>query len=153
MSKEIEVATIMAADTELSILLPGGIYQASLLGEDGISRGDTPEAFDENGWLQPCALVRERGIVPSGDLVDYESQTIGTVQVVEIWLYEDSGFVNINASIARLLVIFLGKRLSDSWELYPANIINGERDQGALKGRSLARVDLAVHATLTAAEL
>jgi hypothetical protein len=150
MSREDEFYDVMSNDAALTAILLGGIYQASQLGEDGITRKETPTAFDADGWLLPCALIVERSRVPSNEIMDYEDQEYSTNQVVEVWLYQDAGFTAIDAAIARLLTLFLGRRLGGSWELYPSNIIDRQRDQGALKGRSLGKMDWAVHSVVTA---
>lgn len=151
MSAESDFFDVMNSDIPLKGILLGGIYQAALLGPDGITRAEVQTAFDPKGWLMPCALVKQRGRIPTSEVVDYEDQVVSTNQVVEIFIYEDSGYAQIDAAIARLMTLFFGKRIGGSWELYVSNLLDRERDQGALKGRSLGKMDWAVHSILSAA--
>lgn len=148
MSREADFATRMTGDTALMAILTGGVYQSGVVGEDGITRGATPAAFDTNGWLEPCCLLKQRGRVPTSEVVDYLAQVVSTNQVVEVWLYEDSGYTNIDAAVNRLYALFQGYSFSDTFEVALANLIDRERDQGALKGRSLARMDFAVYSVM-----
>jgi hypothetical protein len=49
----------LSTDSVLLTLLSGGIYDAQVVEE--ISRQNTPAAFDANGELRACALLRVRG--------------------------------------------------------------------------------------------
>jgi len=50
-----EMKVVLDADMELVALLTGGIYSDV----EEINRQLTPAAFDENGELLPCALIKE----------------------------------------------------------------------------------------------
>ena len=138
----------MTADATLTSLLTGGVFTSGLAGEEGISRDTTPDAFDPDGYLQPCALVVQQGNIADGQVVDYDTQTISSIQRVEIWLYQDRGYATIDAAAARLRTLFLGHKFSDTFELWLANVIDRERDRGALNGASLIRQDWQVNSVL-----
>lgn len=145
MTREADFATRMGADATLTAILTGGIYQAGNLGFEGISRTNTPAAFDANGFLLPCALVKERGEIPDRIAQDQIAQRASTAQVVEIWLYQDRQYASIDAALSRLFVLFYGHQFSDSLPLDWINTINREQDEGALQGSSLARQDWIVY--------
>lgn len=148
MSLEAEFKTAMEADATLMAILTGGVYTSSEAGRDGITRTDTPDAFDT--YLLPCALVKQRGLIPDGVVSDTIEQLASTVQVVEIWLYEDSGYANIDLALAQLFITFFGNQLNGSFELTLINTIDRETDSGQLNGASMARQDWQVNKILGA---
>jgi hypothetical protein len=146
-SRESEFAARMTADSALMATLTGGVYQSGLVGVEGITRETTPAAFT-NGYLQPCALIRQRGRIPDGQILDTLEQDTSAAQVVEIWLYEDKTFSAIDAALERLFVLWQGATVTGSFPIELVNEINRQRDEGALKGKSLARVDFLVRSIL-----
>lgn len=144
MSREGDFATRMLADTTLMATLTGGVYTSGTVGAEGITRDATPAAFGTGGWLMPCALVRQRGNVPTGDVVDYNDRTASARQIVEVWLYEDRAYTAIDTAAARIYTLFQGHVLGGTFEIRLANSIDRQRDQGALSGASLARLDYEV---------
>lgn len=141
MAREDDFVTRMEADGTLMAILTGGVYSKAEVGREGITRDTAEDAFDANGYLKPCALVRQRGLVPDGDVHDEIAQLSSAGQVVEIYLYEDSGYGNIDSALSRLFTLFFGYQFSDSFPVELFNVIDRERDEGALKGASLARQD------------
>lgn len=150
MSRESDFATRIAADATLMAVLTGGVYQAGSAGLEGLGREATPGAFDASGFLKPCALVRQRGNVPDGNVRDGLAQVVSATQVIEIWLYCDqsAGYTPIDAALARLFVLFEGYIFADSYPVELVNVIDRARDEGALSGASLARQDWAVYSIL-----
>lgn len=142
MSREDDFATRMKADGALMLILTGGVYTSGAVGPLGIARDTVAAAFDSNGWLKPCALVKQRGRIPTGDVVDYDEQMTSARQIVEIWLYCDQGsYSAIDSASARLYKLFQGHQFSDSFEIHLVNVIDRQRDQGALAGAFMARLD------------
>jgi hypothetical protein len=139
-AREDDFKTIMAADAPLVAILTGGIHTSGTVGLEGITRDTVPAAFS-GGYLLPCALVRQRGNVPTGDVEDYNDQTTSARQIVEIWLYQDRNYTQIDLAAARLYVLLQGRVMNDSFEIRLANVIDRGRDEGSLDGASLARLD------------
>jgi hypothetical protein len=135
----------MTADATLMAILTGGVYKAESVGIDGITRDATPSAFS-GGYLRPSALVKQRAMIPTGDVLDPMEQDTSMRQVVEIWLYADSGagYTAIDSAYDRIFALFQGYQFSDSSEIFLVNVIDRMRDEGALKGASLARMDFEV---------
>lgn len=162
MSKDADFALRMATDATLKVILTGEVWTPSgyilppaivvahAAGTEGISRETTPDAFDASGWLKPCALVRQAGRIPDSNVKDYDAQIVSTNQRVEVWLYEDQsgGYSKIDAAAARIYVLFQGYTFDDSFEVYLANDLDRQRDEGALKGASLRRLDFVVPSIL-----
>lgn len=144
MSRETDFKTVMQADATLMSVLTGGVYTVDTIGRDGISRDTAPAAFDSDGYLKPCALVKQRGQVPDNQVVD--KSIASASQVVEIWLYQDSGYTAIDSAVSRIFLLFNWHQFSNSFPLEWAGTINRERDSGSLNGASLARIDWLVAA-------
>lgn len=142
MSREADFATRMTSDVTLMLILTGGVFKTETVGVEGITRETTPAAFDlSTKYLLPCALVRQRALVPDGIVEDDIEQDTSVRQVVEIWLYEDRGYTSIDAAASRLFVLFQGWQFSDAFPAKLINQIERQRDMGALKNASLGRLD------------
>lgn len=146
MSFESEVAAILDADATLDAWLTGGVYVSATVGPLGISRDTTPTAFDSNGYLKPAALVRQRNKVPTGDVLDFDAKIESARQVVEVWLYADTGagYSTLDTAAARVRSLLMGRQLTDSFELRLTLWIDRQRDEGALKGAAMERLDFQV---------
>jgi hypothetical protein len=148
MSRESDFATRMTGDATLMAILTGGVHRYEVTGQDGITRDATPSAFDANGYLRPCALVKQRANVADGWVDDEEAQFDSAIQIVEIWFYEDSGYTNIDAAAARCYTLFKGYAFADSFPVRLANVMDRQRDNGALHGASMARQDWQVNSVI-----
>ena len=142
MSREGDFKARMAADTTLMSILTGGVHTKAETGPEGITRDTVPTAFDANGYLKPCALIVEGALVPDGGVHDEEAVIASAGQRVQIFLYEDTGYTNIDAALSRLFMLFFGHRFTDSFPVeYAGAPVTRARDEGALTGASLARQD------------
>jgi hypothetical protein len=151
MSREADVAALLTVDVTLMAILTGGIFVYGNVGPEGISRGSesTATAFDADGYLLPCALVKQRGEIPTNDMVDYGEQMSSARQIVEIWYYQDTGYAALDSARARVRALLQGVTLSDSFELKLVNTQDRLRDPGALAGASMAKQDWQVDFILT----
>jgi hypothetical protein len=148
---EADIAALIAANSGITAMLTGGIYQSSLVGVEGITRETTPAAFDSDGYLLPCCLVRQRDLIPTSEVLDYIAQIKSSNQVVEVWLYQDAPLYDvIDAAISLVYALLQGKLLPYSYELDLAHMVSRGRDGGALANASLVRLDFAVYRILTA---
>lgn len=139
MSRESDFKTRMDADATLMAILTGGVFVSGSLGPLGITRDTAPGAFDGNGYLKPCALVRQRPSIADLQVVDQIALAASATQVVEIYLYEDTGYTSIDSALSRLFILFFGYQFTDSFPAEWIGTIDRERDQGALDGASMAR--------------
>ena len=151
MSREADFKTLLDADVILGLTLVGGIYLSEDVGVEGISRETTPTAFS-SGYLLPCALIKQRGEIATRDVVEYDEFLFSTSQVVEIWLYQDRVYSGIDLARFRIMVVLNGHQFSDansgSFEPELVNVIDRQRDSGALKGASLIRMDWQVQSII-----
>lgn len=123
MTLEAEVATILKADATLMAILTGGVYTDEEVDVEGIRRGEdfvTDAAFDADGFLLPCALVRQRGLVPVGDMVRSQKEgdeITATRQVIEIYYYQHRGHAMIDLAKERAYQLLEGRRLTGTFPL------------------------------------
>lgn len=142
MTRETDFTDRMEADVTLMATLTGGAYAYGDLGREGMTRESVPGAYDANGYLKPCGVVKMRPLVPDFEVYDGISQDASARQVIEIWLYQDTGFTSIDAALARLYVLFQGYKFSDAFPCeWAGTPVTRERDEGVLQGASMARQD------------
>lgn len=146
MSRESEFAARIAGDATLMAILTGGVFEKALTGVEGISRERAPEAFDDVGYLLPCALVRQRELMPDGVVRDFIEQVVSTEVVVEIYLYADAsaGYAAIESAKDRLRTLFEGYVLPNSFEIAWVGSLPNLRDAGALKNACMSRINFAI---------
>lgn len=77
---------VLAEDDVLAALLAGGVYSYEATGRNGISRRNTPDAYDAGGFLQPCAVIRAGETEGVRAISDAQA---GMAQRVEVYLYDD----------------------------------------------------------------
>lgn len=143
MSREEDVYDALTGALEV-LYLTGGLYKAGDLGAEGINRSETPDAFDADGYLKPCGLIRQRSAVNTGDLSDFEYKLISLRETIEIYLYQDRAYDRIDRAKAYIITALTGETFSDSFEMELTNIIDRQRDNGALNGASLIRMDWSI---------
>jgi hypothetical protein len=121
MSRETEVKAILQADVPLMALLTGGIYTAEEVGVEGFRREEgtpTEDAFDADGYLLPCAMIREGSIAPYGNLRDAQGGFLAVSQAVMIYYYQFRGHDVISQARDRVLDILEGTRLGRSYPIW-----------------------------------
>ena len=110
MSRESEVATYLAADSELQGLAPGGVYAASVLPISGLTDTDYMSDVWAGGVFNTTIVVRERAPVPTGDLQSAQTQRTSVSQAVEVWGYGTSSAA-VEAALNRVYALMMGHRL------------------------------------------
>jgi hypothetical protein len=109
----------LTGDTTLMALLTGGLHTAT-----EITRQLTPTAFDANGEIKPCALVKIEGESPVGP---YDSS--GRLFAV-VYLYERTGYTTIDAALDRAFVLLnLWKPSGNVWQVRHADDARDLRDE------------------------
>lgn len=103
--------TLLQADTTLTALLPGGIYDGTAV--LFISRQHTPGAFDTNKELRPCCLVKPTSSAPFGPY--HTSSQDG----VSLYLYQRGSSSTIESARNRIYTLLHRVRLAGvtGWEL------------------------------------
>lgn len=90
------IESMLESSIPLAALATGGIYSTDTIGRLGITRANLPGAFT-NGLIKPTIVVRERSSTPTGEITDEANQVISMRTVVEIWLYQDTGYATIQS--------------------------------------------------------
>lgn len=120
MNWESEISVLMNDDNTLMSILEGGVYTSQEIGVEGIRRGDgspTAQAFDTDGRLLPCAIVRQRDINPVMGINDLEEKMAGITQVIEVHYYQFRGHDLVDAAKERNYFVLIGQRLTKSYPL------------------------------------
>lgn len=120
MSKESDMVALLQADATLMALLTGGIYTDEELGIQGFRRDpDSPAfaAFDANGSLLPCAVVRQDAEIPLPAVRMPVQKMSGMNQKLEIFFYEARGRDAIVQAKARTHALLEGTRLPGTFPL------------------------------------
>ena len=106
---------VLEADATLLATATGGIYDINESGALGINRQTTTGAFDSNGLLKPCVLLRARALVPDFQLRDASGQYSSARQTLEVWLYQDNGYTSIDTMKARIYALLHEKQLTGTF--------------------------------------
>jgi hypothetical protein len=120
--------TILEADATLLATATGGIWSYDETGRQGLSRTITPAAFDSNGVIRPCILLKMRDAIPDGQLADDASQTVSLREMLEAWFYQDTGYAAIETMRDRVYVKLQAVQLTGTYGCWWAGDIRGARD-------------------------
>lgn len=121
MSREQQVTDILKGNQALLDIMTGGIYSDQEAGIEGIHRGDdstTENAFDENGNLKPCILVRQDGQVPYGTVRNLKQKFVATSQMVRVYFYQRRGHALIEEAKELVYGILEGYKLEDAYPIW-----------------------------------
>jgi hypothetical protein len=130
MSLRDTIYTLLSSDSALAALLPGGMYNSDDAEE--ISRAETPAAFDANGELLPCALLRMETTAPMGPYPD-SARTFFVV-----FVYQQRGRDVIDAAMSRMFAVLHDATISGGWVIRYADDLHDLSDPALLAnfGRS-----------------
>ena len=84
--------TILEADATLLATATGGVWDFDETGRLGLSRTLTGGAFDSNGILKPCLLLKLRSSTPDSILADDATKYVSVREMLEVWFYQDTGY-------------------------------------------------------------
>lgn len=143
MSFETDIATLINIPA-ITALLTGGIYTAGTLSPEGITPVATPAAFDANSFLLPMAVVKQRGLIPTRQVVDYENGAHSFNQIVEIWLYQRIDYAILDTVVVLIFHTLHGIQIDETFEVDLVNILDRQRDTGVLQEASLIRMDFSI---------
>lgn len=128
MSIESTIKTLLAADATLLATATGGVHSFDSVGRMGINRTNVPSAFDSNGIIKPCVLVRLRNSNPDPALQDDTGQYVATRSIVETWLYQDSGYSTIETMHDRIYALLHAQRVTGLFRCEWAGTIRSQYD-------------------------
>lgn len=84
---EAEIRAFLLLDTTLMAMLTGGVYAWSESAPNGINIYDTPSAYDANGILRPCAIVKAPEESAWGSIADKKVRSVSGR--LEIYIYDE----------------------------------------------------------------
>lgn len=99
------IKTILEADATLLATATGGVWDWDESGAQGINRTSTTAAFDSNGVIKPCVLLKARAENPDFILRDPSNKYNSTRQVIEVWLYQDNAYSSITTMKTRIYAL------------------------------------------------
>ena len=118
MSLSADIKTKLAADTTLMATMTGGVHDAV-----EISRQLTASAFDTNGEIKPCILVK------TGQENAVHNKISAVQTTLSIYFYQRSGFASIDTALARVLVLLNLYHTLNIWEIEFNNEIARTTDE------------------------
>lgn len=123
------VRSFLADDDTLEGLLTGGFH-----GTREITRQDTPGAFDGNGEIQPCLLVKLETDTPVGPYPR------GSRLYFNIIFYQRSGYDVIDQALERTYDLLHRSKLTDGvWEISHADDVLDQEDEALNCSMSYSR--------------
>jgi hypothetical protein len=113
------IKTVLEADNGVGgvdTLLTGGIYTFRELDRHGISRTGLADAFDADGILQPCLVIRQRSEFQTAQVADEGQQLKSTAQSVELYFYDDgdTGYSTIDTARTRTYTVLSDRQITGS---------------------------------------
>lgn len=126
------VRALLAGDGTLSAVLTGGVY-----GGTEINRQETPAAFDANGEILPCALVKIESEQPVGPF------NTSSRQFIVVYFYQRNGRVTIDTALARVFVLLNRIKLTAGvWQVKHANDVTDVEDQALGCSMAFSRYEI-----------
>lgn len=123
------VVAKLTGSTALMAVLTGGVHSAT-----EITRQLTPTAFDANGEIKPCALVKMENYAPSGPY-----DTSERVAIV-VYVYERSGYTAIDAALDLVFgLLNVWKPSGQVWEVRHADEARDLQDEALACSMGYAR--------------
>ena len=92
---KLAILDLLKADSAFSTPLAGGIYAVGVDDVEQISRQDTPNAFNANSELLPCALLKLETTTPFGPF------TRSSRQFIVLYVYQQRGHSIVHAALDR----------------------------------------------------
>jgi len=128
---------LLSNDSTLMGVLTGGLYDAADVEGGEISRQGTPDAFDDNGEVLPCALLRLTGLAPAGP--SWHSARLS----FSLLFYQRSGYDSIDAARARAYALLHKERVSPGsggcWEIDHSDDVMDVRDEALRCSLAISR--------------
>lgn len=119
MTLQSDVKTVLTANAPLMAILTGGVH----IDVEEINITNTPSAFDANGEIKPCALVK------LGTEFKLTKTRRGVQTPIVIYLYERQGYDNIDPAMVAVFDLLNDKKIGTSvWNLEHQNTVYHQRD-------------------------
>lgn len=145
MSRESEIKAILLADPTILGLTGQRIFTRDEVGESGLTYENTTIPIYADGELLTSLLISEREEINDLQVEVRDPEAFqSSLQVVEIWGYEERDYNDLDIIFLRIRKILPAVKLEDSFELEWVLTTGRLRDNGAIAGASLIRQDWSV---------
>lgn len=115
-----EIQSALQANASLMALLTGGVH----IEVEEISRQNTPSAFDANGEIKPCALVK---IGVESRMASGLPNSVNTPLV--LYFYQRQGYDKIEPAMEYAFDILSDQKVgTDVWQIHFDIAVNQQRD-------------------------
>lgn len=150
---------VLYADSTLTALLTGGIYNGRSVGMMGINRQSIPAAFNSTApyTLKPCLIVKGRARVPFGGIRDTAYASVRQVIMLYFYADGDTAYTVLEQARERVFTLLDNKQIQPAsqsnqkaFRLQWFNGIDDERE-AALNNALMERDDYAAIGMATGA--
>lgn len=109
------IKTLLDADAALVAQATGGIYTYGGIKRLGVTKARLPLAFTDFGQLKPLVIVKARDANRIQGVVSNVAQLASTMQIVEIWFYDDgdAGYAVTETMRESVYTLLHGKRIDN----------------------------------------
>lgn len=132
------IVTALKADTTLSNILTGGVWNYPDTGRKGLTRLLSPGAFNEGtGMVKPAAVVLQLKATPDFQIIDPVSGFNSTVTPVMIWVYDNGfttdGYDNIASASNRIYQLLAYAQLAGMFQILFDGFVAQDKREPLLK--------------------
>lgn len=149
-TRESQVKALLEADVQLMAILTGGVWTDEEVGIEGIRRGDdspTAIAFDADGYLKPCVVIRQSGELPFPGTQSPGQNFTGEAMTIQLFFYQNRGHDQLELAKRRSWTVLNNKRLGASYPIWCDFQSGYLYDVGALQNSTTFRQDWRVVST------
>lgn len=119
MTLQNDVKTVLTANTALMAILTGGVH----IDVEEINITNTRTAFDANGEIKPCALIK------LGTEFKLGSTRRGVRTPIIIYFYQRQGYASIDPAMVAVFNLLNDEKIGTSvWNLEHQNSVYHQRD-------------------------
>lgn len=141
------ITAILKADTALSAVLVGGVYNYPEMGPKGLNRIMQADAYDPQiGLLNPICIVLETDETIDGQAVDGGGLWMSTQTPVSTWIYEagQKGFGIVQQAYDLIYPLLQAQQIPGAFQILLKRTARNKREP-LLKDAALFRADWIVY--------
>lgn len=124
------IKTVLEADATLLATATGGVWDYDETDRQGLNRTTAPAAFDASQNIKPCVLLKLRSSIPDGQLADAAGQVASVRETIEVWLYQDRGYADIETMGLRIYALLQEQQLPGTFLVTWQGALRAGRDIG-----------------------
>jgi hypothetical protein len=131
MSYGAAIVTLLNADSTLTALLTGGIYEFEYSGRKGLNRIEVVQAYvQKTGLLKPLCIIYEAAAIDTGEVHSPSTGRVSTITPITGWIYDqgDSGYGTIASAEQRIYHDLAFTRLTGALQILWGQTIKDKRE-------------------------